>query len=478
MENQKDEILIQHDKTADLSKIMIAFRWVTIISAVFLCAFTIIHCLRIDKMPDLIAALKASITWNIVSVFLMLLLFISVTVFSVFFSKVMRETGVKTRESNIERREIISSITRGYSAIYCLDCEKNDVKYIQQSGRLTECFGEKIDPEKPFDYYIETYCNKYVVDEDKERFLEKANIATIIEKLKERKFYSFTYKAMLDGNPAYFEMQSAKVEGSDSKIILGFLNVDDAVRDEKEKNTIVRESLDQVSLANSAKDKVLAHISHELLTPLNEVLGISTMMSLEPQTEKEVCENAEKITVATQNVVNLISDIMYSGAISNGEMMLHENRASLSEALDSACKKAGETALYKKIRINRFYSITHDLVFFDAEKVKAIFERLFNLAVKFSEPDSVIDFEAKESNEINGKIMYEFRIVAYGQGIKDDYVNSVLSDDSVLEKDTSPSGMSLEIAKRLTELIGGTIKIKSEIGRGTEAVIKLFFRLK
>lgn len=475
-EKGREDILKQHEKVRRLSKIMAILRRTSILSTIAFFAISIILIILFLNSDNPGEALKYAVLWIAISMFLMLVISIVTAAFSGKFSRYMAATNIRAKENHIISREIINSITKKYSAIYCIDRTDNSVAYIQQTERLQGLFGEITDISKGFDWYIEKYCDRFVMDEYRDTFMRKACLSHIIERLQARPYYTFRYQADLNGKPNYFEMCAVRVDDELNMILIGFVDVDEEVREEKARTLIVRESLDQVSLANSAKDKVMSNISHELLTPLNEVLGLASLMAVEETDMETVTENAGKISAATQKVVNLINDIMYSNAISNGEMMVHEKQGSLSETLDLASRNAAEEALRKKIRINRFYSISHDRITFDEEKVRTIFERLFNLAVKFSEPDTIIDFEAKEATEVNDKIMYEFRIVVYGAGISDEYVRRILEDENLLKADASSSGMSLSIAKRLTELMSGTMTIKCEDGRGTVAVIRFFFK--
>lgn len=479
IDEKRIERNVYHEATARLAKRMAIFRRGSFSAAVLVWILTMVIYLINLKNNNLEHARDTMFSWGVFASTFIMAVMVATTVFATRFSKIMRRESVTSEIARAEQSNIISSISINFNAVYYADLETGDLQFLQIGDRIGMIFPKENKEHNSLETCAKIYSEKYVLPEYREEFLKEVCTETIKSKIASRTYYTYRYMGDKNGKPAYYEMKTARVNNSATKVVIGFADVDEEVREEQERVSIVKDSLDQVSLANSVKNKFLSNVSHELLTPLNEALGLATLMSVGGTDDGSVPEDAARIAASTRVVINLINDLLYSSAIHNGEMMLHEERTSLSETLDGAVRKVNENALFKKVRINRFYSVSHDMVIIDEDKIRGIFERLLRLSIKYSPSDSVVDFEVKEANEHDGKVMFEFRVVDYGEGFPEDRLKQALSPQhDSHEMDFSPSGMNVSIIRSLVELMEGTMTINSSKGRGTEIVIKLFVKIR
>lgn len=416
-------------------------------------------------------------TWGIISTTVMFLTILAITLFARGFSKLIALSGMKAAKQQKENLDIISTLTVNFSAVYYYDVRTEELAFLQIGDRIQNYMGKVYAEDHDFAWYVRAYAEKLVIPEYRDEFCKVVDAKLISERLAERDYFTYRYLGYKSGKAAYYEMKAAKVNDDPTKLVIGFADVDDEARDELERNAIVKESLDQVSLANSVKDKFLANVSHELLTPLNEALGIATLMSIGANDESEIVNDATKIASATNVAINLINDLIYSSKIESGEMLLHETMCSLTEILDSMIVKASEDALLKRVRINRYYSFSHDIVNIDAEKLRVILDRILKLSISYSTPDSNVEFEVKEGMTKDDKALFEIKITDYSEGLaKAGFVKGEVG--KTLTDDPSPAGVAFSISRRLVELLGGKMTVSGSPDRGTAILIKLFLKTK
>lgn len=413
--------------------------------------------------------------WYVISASLLFLTVAFATVSSGKMAKATEQFSKNAAQRLKENQAIIATLCINFNAVYFCDTVTGEIRFLQLGERIQQNMGDVYQNKREFEWYARAYCERLVIPDYHDEFMSVVNKDSISDRLQTRDYFTYRYLGNKNGAPAWYEMKAVKVDGDYTKFVLGFADVDEEAREEATKSELVKNSLEQVAAANRVKDKFLSNMSHELLTPLNEVLGLATLMSIGATDDACITEDAAKMAAATKSAVDLIEDLLYKSRIVNGEMILSPEPCSLTSVLDVTVLKANERAIEKKIRINRFYSFSHDCVIMDKTAVKGIIDRLLGLAIKYSMPDSVIDFEVKEGTAVDNKILYEFRVVDYGNGMTEKQKMMAMSGGKLdPEVDYSPTGVSLSIARNLVELMNGQMSIDSAEGRGTSVVVRLF----
>ena len=220
-------------------------------------------------------------------------------------------------------------------------------------------------------------------------------------------------------------------------------------------------------------------MSHEIRTPLNAIVGLSEdNLSYEEKCPPEVIENSHDIMNASQTLLEIVGNILDINKIESEKLEIVENPYDFRESITSMCKVTSTRIGEKNIKFN--LSIADDLPYEligDKVHVKEIVNNILTNAIKYTE-EGEINLSVRCVNDYN-KRLSNLIITCQdtGRGIKKEYISKLFTKFERLdiEKNTTTegTGLGLAITKALTEMMGGTINVSSQFGKGSIFVITL-----
>ena len=236
---------------------------------------------------------------------------------------------------------------------------------------------------------------------------------------------------------------------------------------------------DRAEKANRSKSDFLSSMSHEIRTPLNAIVGLSEdNLSYEEKCPPEVIENSHDIMNASQTLLEIVGNILDINKIESEKLEIVENPYDFRESITSMCKVTSTRIGEKNIKFN--LSIADDLPYEligDKVHVKEIVNNILTNAIKYTEQGE-INLSVRCVNDYN-KRLSNLIITCQdtGRGIKKEYISKLFTKFERLdiEKNTTTegTGLGLAITKALTEMMGGTINVSSQFGKGSIFVINL-----
>nr|WP_294897142.1 PAS domain S-box protein [uncultured Pedobacter sp.] len=236
-----------------------------------------------------------------------------------------------------------------------------------------------------------------------------------------------------------------------------------------------RESTLQLS---KAKESFVSIMSHEIRTPLNAVIGLSNILYDEEKLPSQE-DSINLLKFSADNLLNLINDILDFNKIEVGKMELENKRLDIRTLLKDIVDSMRFKIEGKPIKLD--YSIDSnipELVRGDKTRLYQILVNLINNAIKFTQEGSVKVIIELNPNSTN-KISLNFKVIDTGIGIPADKLGAIFEPFTQAESNTSRkyggSGLGLSITKKLVNLFGGDISVKSELGVGTEFSFELKF---
>ncbi len=409
--------------------------------------------------------------WGVISMTILLCMNFYMTVQSKRFSEHFAKRGKDLQQFREQNQDIIKSLCSNFSAVYYIDLDTGELKFLQIGNRIQHYMGQEYSEDHTFEWYVESYCKKIVLPEYQEEFIKQLTRDNLREKLSTRDYYTYTYLGDKNGRPNYFEMKVTKCNNEESKLVIGFADVDAEVRENREKNMLLKDALMQAERANKTKDVFLSNVSHELLTPLNEISGRATLIALNAEVGEEASGDANSIVNAAERMAFLINDILDISMIENGEMVLHDSNINIRSILEEAVERTIEGAKEKKITVNYSSNLIHDEVVGDGARVYSIIKRLQDFAVDFSKKESTIFINAEEVGSIGNRARYTVSIECDDLHISEEEIKAMY--DTFFKNPTadgekvSATGTGLLISKCIIEMMKGKLEIKGNGKGGT-----------
>lgn len=226
--------------------------------------------------------------------------------------------------------------------------------------------------------------------------------------------------------------------------------------------------------ANQAKSNFLANMSHELRTPLNAIIGYSEMMKLEilgPCNNKKYLEYSHDIFSSGNHLLHLINDILDISKAEANKFVIHEEDVDVRKVVKECVKLVSASAGKKNIKIK--ISAGKDLPILRAEeiRIKQMVLNLLSNAIKFSDNGKLINIDINEDHK-----GFSISVKDQGIGIAKSDIPKVTEQfahlNSMKRRNIEGTGLGLWLTKSLAEVQGGRLIIASELGKGTEAIIR------
>ena len=223
--------------------------------------------------------------------------------------------------------------------------------------------------------------------------------------------------------------------------------------------------------------ELLCAISHELKTPLNAIIGFAELLKNRDITREESDDCTKEILQTAIEMSDLLNDLLDVGAINSGQLSIDlSKKINVADILKRGVKLNYNYALKRNVALKS--EIFGDVapINLDGKKLKQILTNLISNAVKYSPKGSKIEISAKVFAEEASHNFLQISITDQGFGMTKDQIHLAFQKYQTIENPNSGTvdsfGLGLPIVKQLTEMMNGTIEVKSEINKGTEIKLK------
>ena len=334
--------------------------------------------------------------------------------------------------------------------------------------------------EESMKYYIDTY----VYENDRDLLRQAVSLQRLKKEFSENKMYYVNYRTIQNGEIEYYEMKIVRAGSqlTDHGIVLGVRNVDEETRNEMEQKNLLEEALLQANRANKAKSVFLSNMSHDIRTPMNAIIGFTTLATNHIDNQEQVKEYLNKIKTSGNHLLGLINDVLDMSRIESGKMQLEETPCSLLDIIQGLKNIVQADIRAKQQELNvDMTDILGENIYCDKLRLNQVLLNLLGNAIKYTKAGGSINLSVtKQPGAPAGYIYYEFCIKDTGIGMSEEFLTH-LFEPFEREKNTTLSGiqgtgLGMAITKNIVDLMNGSIDVKSDLGVGTEITVTFAFR--
>ena len=392
----------------------------------------------------------------------------------------LQEELLQKEKTASRQASVLQILSKEYSYVYYIDLEEDTGIPLRLSDGAYDLYGIRMDYTYSFRKTYENYVRSSTASEQSEELLRFSDSAFLHQILKNDEILTYLYRTISGGEEIYTQLRIARVEDDDNfrHIVLGFAIVDDAVRAEQENQRALKEALTQAELANKAKTTFLNNMSHDIRTPMNAIMGF-TNIALRQEVEPEVRGCLEKISESSEHLLTLINDVLDISRIESGKTRFSPVPVDLTEIADIVLDIAHGFLSNRNITFEvKRTKLKHSYVLADAVRIREVLVNILSNAVKFTEDGGLITFIADCSPGKDEKhIIVTYQISDTGIGMSSDFLEHIFDEFSQEESSARTqykgTGLGMAITKRYVDLMGGTISVQSEKGKGSTFVVEL-----
>ena len=364
--------------------------------------------------------------------------------------KAAMEHGEKGRERMIA---LLEGVADDYLCLIDVDLttKKEEQFRLYQGTALADWAQGDYD----YEHCVESYAQSVVSPADRERFLQINRLSNLKKVLAEQKTIYIEYDAVLSGQPRRLLSKNTLdlSRPGQPHMLVG-------IRDVTEQTRAMKQAKEAAEAANRAKSVFLFNMSHDIRTPLNAIMGFSSMAEKYADQPDRVRDCLQKINLSGEHLLRLIGNVLDMARIESGKSQLDLRAHRIPDALrDVECILAADVNK-KGLKLEVSWDVQNEIAFFDALKMKQIELNILGNAVKYTPAGGSIRYFVRQLGPAeNGQAVYRCSVKDTGVGMSQEFCQHVFDaferERNGASAQAEGSGLGLAITKRLVEEMGG-----------------------
>jgi len=404
-------------------------------------------------------------------------------------------TGEKSREEAHQERDreqldIIRSLSSMFFATYYVNLEEDTLRGVTQLREVAEL----LEGESRYTASIRAYAEKFIHPDDRETYLSTMSVENLRGQLgPDRTFLSFEYRK-LPANEGEAEPDqcgwvrcTAVLVRSDGMgrpytALYAAQDVTEEKQKEVREHHALLEACQAASHANAAKSEFLSRMSHDIRTPMNGIIGMTNIAIANVGNQDRVLDCLNKISISSRHLLNLVNEVLDMSQIESGKIHLVEEQFSIPEMIRELAVIVRPSVQEKghELRIHPL-EVEHAAVIGDPSHLRQVFVNILGNSVKYTPPGGLLEIEVREKEtRKRGVAYYDFVFRDNGIGMDEAFVSRIFEPYSRAEDSRisaiEGTGLGMTIAQNIVRMMGGSIAVKSQLGKGTQFTVTLFLR--
>ncbi len=391
-----------------------------------------------------------------------------------------------------EKIYIIDSLSSLFFATYYVDLEHDTFRVVTQLKKVGKILGEVAN----YTAALNTYAETFIHPEDRKEYLELMSYQHLIQTLnREHPYVAVEYRKILkEKNNAgeygeYGWIRATAVlaqtdsNGKPKTALYVAQNVTESKQKEEREQRALKEACDAANHANAAKSEFLSRMSHDIRTPMNGIIGMTTIASAHLDNKERVLDCLNKITVSGNHLLSLINEVLDMSKIESGKIDLAEEAFAISDIIHNLEAMIRPSAQEKGHELKvHVMEVTHKNVLGDAMRLQQVFMNILGNSVKYTPSGGLLEMKVSEKpSKEQGYGCYEFVFKDNGMGMDEEFVKQIFepfsrAEDSRVSK-IEGTGLGMTIAQNIVRMMNGNIGVESSPGAGSTFTVTLFLKL-
>ena len=399
---------------------------------------------------------------------------VAVCIAGLFIGIILRKNRVNLKRKDTEilyRDELFQKLSMNVDDVFLmLDAKTYQADYV--SPNVEKLLGITVEQIRK-DICVLGKLHPGDVEDPEKKYLEEIQVH-------EQQEWDLEYVHQKTGEHRWFHnvAMGSEVNGKKKYILV----LSDRTSDRK-MNQALSEAVRAAETANKAKSTFLSNMSHDIRTPMNAIIGFTTLAVSNIDDKERVRDYLGKILSSSNHLLSLINDILDMSRIESGKIHLEETEVSLSEVLHdlktiiSGQIHAKQLELYMDVM-----DVINEDVYCDKTRLNQVLLNLLSNAIKFTPAGGTVSVRLREyPGTQRGCELYEIRVKDNGIGMSQKFVQKIFSpferERTSTVSRTQGTGLGMAITKNIVDMMGGTIEVQTEQGKGTEFIIRLPLRI-
>ena len=389
---------------------------------------------------------------------------------------------IMKKEQEIElQREIIEGLGKEYFSVLAVDLDKDLVFSYRESEETGKIFldfcrkcGNRWSKMVPF------YAKTMVADNTNGEFEKQLDLEVLRS---QEENFSMTYEFKSETGIKYYQARVAYVKKIDGTrmAVVGTRDIDSLIKKERMQEEKLKKAYAAAENANKAKTEFLNNMSHDIRTPMNVILGYNQLMKSQ-LTEPKQFDYQKKIEQSGKLLLSIINNVLDMARIESGKMKVDENYEVVGEIIDEIISTFSSKAKEKEIHLSGSMQVTHRNILCDGTKIREIYVNLVSNAIKYTPRGGNVTITVEELPcEKEGYIKIKGEVEDTGIGMSKEYLPTLFEPFSREHNTTigkvGGTGLGMSVVKRMIDLMGGSIEVKSELGKGTVFTFTLMHKV-
>lgn len=385
------------------------------------------------------------------------------------------------REKDIENTRLIHSLTNVFLDVYELDLETELIHIIrteQDDMRLLKT--EEID----FSTF-KRFLLQNVPEEKKKKLEEEFETERICARIQEVSIVEREFQKWYEHSTSWFRIQfilSMTREKKRPIVTVTVMNIDDLKRLQEEQNKALLSAYETAHQASRAKSDFLANMSHDIRTPMNAIMGMSTIARRNIHDPEKLEDCLNKIDSSSKHLLSLINSVLDMSKIESGKVVFVEEVFRLDQMIEDIKRIVQPQAEKKDIQFTGEYETLQGvMVKSDPLRIRQVLLNIVGNAIKFTPEKGKVHCSGfKVLSIYDGYSTFEFTCEDNGIGMDQEFVDKIFQpyerSKNVTSNEIEGSGLGMFISKNIVEMMNGEIYVESKKGEGTKFTV--IFHLK